>query len=113
MNIKYFLTAAIIATLATGAHAATTIDEGGVSTFTVQKAAKSVPIETAATDDSGAAGITQKIYIAGVLKATAYGGTLVYKWNVSGIKPGVYDIKITAEDQAGNMRIIHATATRL
>jgi hypothetical protein len=62
-----------------------------------------VAVSLSATDNSGAAGITQMLYIDGALKATGTGSTLSYNWN---IRPkntaGAHTIKAVAKDAAGN-----------
>ncbi|MBA4142831.1 MAG: S8 family serine peptidase [Nitrosospira sp.] len=61
-----------------------------------------VPISLNATDDSGAPGITQRLYIDGVLKATGTGSTLGYNWNIRKIAAGTHVIHATVTDAAGN-----------
>jgi len=61
-----------------------------------------VAIRTAAADNSGAAGITQKLYIDGMLKTTATGGNLSYSWNMRKSSAGAHTIAVTATDAAGN-----------
>jgi thermitase len=55
-----------------------------------------------ATDNSGAAGITQQLFIDGVLKAKGTGGTLGYNWNTRKIASGIHTLKAVATDAAGN-----------
>lgn len=111
--MKQMIAASVLALSATSLSAQVIEDKGIVSEFTVGARVKAVPIETIATDDSGEAGITQKIYINGKLVATAYGGSMTYRWNTVKLKPGNHEIKVTAQDEAGNMSIIRAIATRL
>ncbi len=61
-----------------------------------------VAIKASATDNSGATGITQRIYIDGVLKATASGAALSYNWNAKKVASGTHTIMVTATDVAGN-----------
>ena len=65
---------------------------------------KNVAISVNASDDSGAAGITQMLYIDGVLKATGKGSTLGYNWNTrpNGVRAGSHTIRAVARDAAGN-----------
>lgn len=65
-------------------------------------AANSVSISTNASDDSGAAGITQSLYIDGALKASATGSSLSYKWNSRRATAGAHTLQIIARDRAGN-----------
>ncbi len=62
----------------------------------------SVTISSTATDNSGAAGITQSLYIDGALKTTASGGNLSYSWNSKGRKTAKHIVSVTATDKAGN-----------
>lgn len=61
-----------------------------------------VTVSTSASDNSGAAGITQTLYIDGALKATATGASLVYRWNTRKVAPGVHTLRVVARDAAGN-----------
>ncbi len=63
----------------------------------------SVAIKTGVTDNSGAAGVTQRLYIDGVLKATVKGGSLSYTWNAKKVATGTHTILATATDAAGNV----------
>jgi hypothetical protein len=61
-----------------------------------------VSITTQATDNAGAAGITQMLYIDGSLKASAKGASLGYNWNSRKSKSGTHEILVNARDTAGN-----------
>ena len=61
-----------------------------------------VSISLNASDNSGAAGISQSLYIDGVLKATGTGATLGYNWNTRKIAAGSHTIQTVAKDAAGN-----------
>jgi thermitase len=61
-----------------------------------------VSISTNASDNNGAAGISQSLYIDGVLKATGTGATLGYNWNTRKIASGTHIIEVRAKDAAGN-----------
>jgi thermitase len=61
-----------------------------------------VSVNVSATDDSGAAGISQSLYIDGVLKAKGSGGTLGYNWNTRKGSAGTHTIQAVARDAAGN-----------
>ncbi len=71
-----------------------------------------VTIKATATDNYGVAGITQKLYIDGVLKATATGGTVTFTWNPKKATIGVHTISVTATDQAGNAATRQVQVTR-
>src|SRR5439155_383939 len=61
-----------------------------------------VSITTSVSDNSGAAGITQKVYIDGILKKTVTGSALNYRWNTRQVASGAHTISVTATDAAGN-----------
>jgi hypothetical protein len=63
-----------------------------------------VAISVNASDDSGAAGITQMLYIDGALKATGKGSTLGYSWNTrpNNVRAGAHTIWVVARDAVGN-----------
>ena len=61
-----------------------------------------VAISVNATDDSGASGITQTVYVDGVLKATGSGSTLGYNWNIRNVAAGTHTIEVVTKDAAGN-----------
>lgn len=63
-----------------------------------------VTISVDATDNYGASGITQSIYINGSLVATGTGNTLAYNWNTRPKKiNGLHTIEVIARDEAGNL----------
>ena len=62
----------------------------------------SVTITASATDNLGAAGITLSLYINGVLKSSATGGSLSYKWTIRRLVQGTYVLQVVARDAAGN-----------
>lgn len=64
--------------------------------------AGTVIVTTNASDDQGAAGITQSLYIDGVLRASGTGATLSYSWNTRKAAAGVHTIEVRAQDAAGN-----------
>jgi subtilisin family serine protease len=61
-----------------------------------------VAVSVSASDNSGAAGISQQLYIDGVLKATGKGATLGYNWNTRTIASGTHTLTAVARDKAGN-----------
>lgn len=73
---------------------------------------RNVSITASATDNSGAAGITQKLYIDGGLRTTVTGGSLGYTWNVKKVASGTHTIKVTATDAAGNVASTQIQVTR-
>ncbi len=63
----------------------------------------SVTISTSVSDNSGTAGIVQRLYIDGVLKATVTGkSSMNSKWNTRTAPPGTHTVAVTATDAAGN-----------
>jgi thermitase len=62
----------------------------------------SVNISVHATDNSGAAGIRQTIYIDTWSYATGTGGSLAYAWNTRNFRTGLHTLKVVAKDAAGN-----------
>lgn len=66
------------------------------------KVSGTVSISVAASDNFGAAGVKQSLYINGALTATATGGNLSYNWNTRKMASGSYTITAAATDAAGN-----------
>lgn len=66
------------------------------------KVSGTVSVTTNASDNNGAAGITQWIYIDGLLKAQGSGGSLAYSWNTRKVSYGIHMIQAIAKDAAGN-----------
>lgn len=64
-----------------------------------------------ASDNRGAAGILQQLYIDGVLKAQGYGATLSYSWDTRFITVGYHTLMAVARDAAGNttLRLVRVT----
>ncbi len=62
-----------------------------------------VTISTSASDNNGTAGIVQRLYVDGALKATATGKAILSsRWNTRGAAAGTHTIAVTATDAAGN-----------
>jgi hypothetical protein len=74
--------------------------------------AAKVTVSAAATDDSGAAQLTQTLYINGKRVASATGGSLSYVWNATKIKAGSYTLRVDAVDTAGNKGSSSVTVRR-
>lgn len=71
-----------------------------------------VGIRVGASDNSGTAGLTQKLFIAGKLVASASGGSLSYNWNTrKGTAKGPATIVAVAADGAGNSTSTTAVVT--
>lgn len=62
----------------------------------------SATVTTSASDNAGAAGITQSLIIGGKVVASSTGSKLSYKWNTRKLAKGTYTLQVTARDQAGN-----------
>ena len=61
-----------------------------------------VTVRASATDNSGSAGITMKLYVDGGLVTSVRGASLSYKWNPRKLASGTHTITVTATDAAGN-----------
>ncbi|MEO6409706.1 MAG: S8 family serine peptidase [Burkholderiaceae bacterium] len=61
-----------------------------------------VSIAVDASDDAGAAGIRQTLYIDGKVVASVSGGSLSYRWNTRKAAAGTHVIQAVASDAAGN-----------
>ena len=61
-----------------------------------------IQINVSGTDNAGAAGLTQYVYIDNVLKCTGSGGALTCNWNSRKATPGAHVISAVARDAAGN-----------
>jgi len=71
-----------------------------------------VAVSVNASDNSGAAGISQQLFIDGVLKAKTTGAMLSYNWNTRKIALGSHTVKAVAKDAAGNTSTASVTVTR-
>jgi hypothetical protein len=72
-----------------------------------------VTIATSASDNNGAAGITQRVYVDGALLSTASGKPLSVKWNTRSLAPGLHTITVTAADVAGNSTTKQVQVTKV
>lgn len=61
-----------------------------------------VNVSVHATDNSGAAGIRQTLYIDNVLVAQGSGGSLAYTWRTWRVNAGNHTVRVIAKDAAGN-----------
>jgi len=61
-----------------------------------------VTVTTSASDNNGSAGITQTLYVDGVLAASVTGASLTYSWNVTKLATGAHTLKVVATDAAKN-----------
>lgn len=68
-----------------------------------------VNISAQASDNSGAAGITQTLSIDGAVVATGKGATLAYTWQTAAAKLGNHKLKVAAKDAAGNTSNVTVT----
>jgi thermitase len=71
-----------------------------------------VTVTTSASDASGAAGISQALYIDGALRARTTGASLNYRWGTQKIARGVHTLKVIAVDKAGNSSTVQIQVTR-
>ena len=61
-----------------------------------------VLVSTSASDNAGASGIKQTLYINGKLVASGSGSSLSYNWNTRKVSSGSHTIQAVAQDAAGN-----------
>jgi len=72
----------------------------------------SVTVTASASDNSGAAGITQRLYIDGVLVTTVNGASLSYGWNLNKLATGSHALKVVANDAANNTSTVTTLVTK-
>jgi thermitase len=68
-----------------------------------------VAVSVSATDNSGAAALTESLYIDNTLVATGKGGNLAYTWATRRYSYGNHTVKAMAKDAAGNWSSVSAT----
>ena len=61
-----------------------------------------VNVSVHASDNSGAAGIRQTLYIDNAIVAQGSGGSLAYAWRTRRVNPGTHTVTVVAKDAAGN-----------
>jgi thermitase len=73
-----------------------------------------VNVAVHATDNSGAAALTEKLYVDNALVASGKGGSLAFAWNTRYYATGQHAIKALATDAAGNWasRTMYVTVVR-
>ncbi len=72
-----------------------------------------VQISVSASDNAGATGIKQEIYVDGVLRASGTGGTLSTSWNSRKAALGPHTLSVVAVDAAGNRTARSISVTRV
>ena len=65
-------------------------------------ASGTVAVSVSATDNLGAAALTQQLFINDRLVAQGAGGALSYSWNTRKASPGAYTVRAVVRDAAGN-----------
>jgi hypothetical protein len=70
-----------------------------------------VSVNVSATDNSGAAGITESLYIDNSLVASGKGGALAYTWRTKRNNTGTHVLTAVAKDAAGNSSSTSVTVT--
>ena len=60
-------------------------------------------ISVGASDNNGAAGIVQTLYIDGARVASSTGASLTYSWNTRKVSAGSHVLQAVAKDQANNV----------
>lgn len=71
-----------------------------------------ITLASTATDNMGTAGITQTVVVDGTIKKTVVGGSLSYRWYLSGVPSGSHTITFTAKDAAGNVSATTVTVVK-
>lgn len=71
-----------------------------------------VTISASASDNAGAAGIRQSLYVDGTLVAQASGASLSYNWAARKATVGAHQIQVVARDAAGNTGSVSVTVYR-
>ncbi|SEK22899.1 Serine protease, subtilisin family [Roseateles sp. YR242] len=71
-----------------------------------------INVTTSASDNAGASGIRQQLYIDGQLVATVAGATLSYSWNVKKAGSGSHVLQVVAQDAAGNVSVATSKITK-
>jgi len=67
-----------------------------------KKVSGKVRVSTSASDNAGASGIKQTLYIDGKVVASGSGSTLSFEWNTRKVSSGAHTIQAVARDAAGN-----------
>jgi thermitase len=93
----------IAATGSTGTAADTTAPAVRIVNPVAGAASGTVAVSLSASDNLGAAALSQQLLIDGILVAQGQGGTLAYSWNTRKLAPGTHTVKATARDAAGNV----------
>lgn len=73
--------------------------------------AGNVSVSVSASDNSGAAGISQQLLIDGVQVAKSTGAALSYSWNTRKAKAGTHTVQAIARDAAGNTSTTSVSVT--
>lgn len=76
------------------------------------KVSGTVAVSVNATDNAGAAGIRQSLYLDGKLVASSTGGSLSYNWNTRKATVGSHSLQAIAQDAAGNRTSTSVSVTR-
>jgi thermitase len=71
-----------------------------------------VTISANASDNAGAAGIRQSLYVDGALVAQTTGASLSYNWAARKAAAGAHQIQVVARDAAGNTTSVSVTVYR-
>ncbi|MCR5867280.1 S8 family serine peptidase [Aquincola sp. J276] len=71
-----------------------------------------VTVSTSATDDAGAAALTQTLFIDGRRVAAVRGGSLSYAWNTNKVAAGAHVLRVDAVDASGNAASTSLTVRR-
>ena len=76
------------------------------------KVSGTVNVGVNSSDNAGAAGLTQWLYLDGRLVASAVGSSLTYSWNTRKTLVGPHSLQAVAQDAAGNKTISTVSVTK-
>lgn len=74
-------------------------------------ASGTVSVSVSATDNLGAAGLTQQLLVDGRVVAQGTGGTLSYNWNTRKLAAGAHTLQANVRDAAGNVGTASVSVT--
>jgi len=76
------------------------------------KVTGTVSVGVSASDNAGAAGLKQSLYLDGKLVASGTGGSLSYNWNTRKSTTGTHTLQAVAQDAAGNRTSTSVSVSR-
>jgi len=76
------------------------------------KVTGTVSVGVSASDNAGAAGLKQSLYLDGMLVASGTGSSLSYSWNTRKASAGTHTLQAVAQDAAGNKTSTSVSVSR-